>query len=328
MRKVLISTVLLVSTLLVRGQKEVVSFLQSPEVSHELAKAYLTPMGEMMHGSLHTGWYRTAKTHRFLGFDVSLSMSTSTTPSDKRGYYVDHIPELDQYYAVKDGSFSIAANMAGETNDHPVIRSKTDGREIQLPKGEGEDKISLPVLLAGIGLPYNTELRIKLMPNLDMGNIGGVSQYGIGIKHSIKEYIPVLENVPALSLAIFGAYSSIINDVSVEYPTAESSGQLLEGTINGYSGRLLIGIDVPVFSAYMGAGYASSSADYALKGNYYVGDPALQQEEANPLYVNYKFGRLVLDFGVKAKLGMVELFAGYTPGDYGVLSFGAGVAIK
>jgi len=52
------------------------------------------------------------------------------------------------------------------------------------------------------------------------------------------------------------------------------------------------------------------------------------QEETNPLTVAYEYGKVALDFGVKAKIGMLELFADYTPGAYGTISLGAGVALR
>ena len=314
--------------LLLRGQKEVVNFLQTPEIINELAAVYLNPMAEMMNSSLHTGWYRTAKTHRFLGFDVSLNMSVSSTPSDRRGYHLTKIEGFDKYYTVTDGSFSIAANVAGLTNDFPSIKSKDNGREIQLPKGEGEDRVSLSVLSAGIGLPYNTEIRIKLMPKIDKGGMGHVVQYGVGIKHSIKEYIPVLEDIPTLSLAAFGAYSVINNEILFDYPSAITSSQMLDGSVSGFTGKIVAGIDVPVLSAYLGFGYGSSSVEYSLKGNYYVGDVLAETEQKDPLLVGYDYAQVQVDFGIKAKLGIIEIFAGYNPGEYGTFSFGAGVNIK
>ncbi len=314
--------------LLLRGQKEMVNLLQTPEIINELATEYLNPMAEMMSSSLHTGWYRTAKTHRFLGFDVSLNMSVSSTPSDKRGYHLTKIKEFDKYYTVTDGSFSIAANVAGVTNNFPSVKSKDNGRQIQLPKGEGEDKVSLSVLSAGIGLPYNTELRIKLMPKIDKGGMGDVVQYGVGIKHSIKEYIPGLEDIPTLSLAAFGAYSVINNEILLEYPSSITSRQMLDGSVSGFTGKIVAGIDVPVLSTYIGIGYGSSAVQYTLKGNYYVGDVLAEKEQKDPLSVEYDYTQVQVDFGIKAKLGMIDIFAGYNPGEFGTFSFGAGINIK
>lgn len=316
----------LLNLFLVRAQKDVVTFLQAPEISQGLAKEYLTPLSEMMQASLNSGWNTTAKPHRFLGFDVSLNMSFSSTPTDKRGYYVDHVPEFDKYYTVDN--FSIAANIAGTTLSNPIINSKADGRSVELPKGQGEDKISLPVLTAGVGLPYNTELRIKLRPKMNNGNIGEVAQYGVGFKHSIKEYVPVLDNIPILSLSVFGAYSLVSNDIAVVYPSNNILEQQLEGDIKGYLGSLLVGIDVPVLSAYMGIGYSSSTVDYALIGNYYMGDVSAQEVSSNPLDISYEYGNLVVDLGAKVKLGMVEIFAAYTPGKYGVFNVGAGISLR
>ncbi|WP_066628546.1 DUF6588 family protein [Labilibacter marinus] len=312
----------------VKGQKDVVDFVQMPEVSNSMASEYLKPLAQMMNSNLKSGWYTTAKTHRFMGFDVDLNFSVTQTPTNKRGYYLSEIPDFNQYYTVKDGSFSIAANVAGVTNSNPEVKSKENGREVLLPKGESVDRLSLPVITGGIGLPYNTEIRLKLMPYLNKSDIGKVSQYGLGIKHGIKDYIPVLEDIPTLSLSVFGAYSFASNTLDVEYPSAVSSNQLLKGVVSGYSGKLLVGIDVPVLSAYMGIGYGSTNVDYNLKGLYFVGDVNLEQEEQDPISVSYKYGEFQFDIGVKAKLGFVDLFVGYTPGEYGTFNIGAGVAFR
>ncbi|MGB5927010.1 MAG: DUF6588 family protein, partial [Cyclobacteriaceae bacterium] len=164
-------------------------------------------------------------------------------------------------------------------------------------------------------------------PKIDKGSMGNLNQYGLGIRHSVKEYIPGLNKIPTMSLAVFGAYSAISSDVSVQYPSSSAQYQLLKSSVKGYTGRLLVGFDVPVFSAFMGLGYSSSTVEYALKGNYFVGDVLDELEEKDPLTVNYDFGKMALDFGVKAKLGIVQIFAAYSPGDYASFSVGAGITL-
>ncbi len=327
MRILLLSFVLFFNLLLVKAQKEVVTLLQTPEIMYGAANAYLNPMAQMLGSYLQTSWYNSAKTHRFLGFDVSIGMASSTMPTSKRGYHLTQLPGFDENYKAKNGSFSIAANVAGRTENYPTIISKSSGKEIQLPKGEGQDNLMLPVISGGLGLPYNTELRLKLMPKIDKGSMGNLYQYGLGIKHSIKEYVPGLNKIPAMSLAIFGAYSAISSDVSLQYPSSSTQSQQLKSSVKGYTGRLLLGFDVPVFSAFMGLGYSSSTVQYALKGNYFVGDVLDEIEEKDPLTVNYDLGKMALDFGVKAKLGIVQIFAAYSPGDYASFSVGAGMTL-
>ncbi len=315
-------------SLIVKGQKEIVNFLQAPEISIQFATEYLTPLSKMMDNNIRSGWYKTAKAHRFLGFDVGLSLSIVNSPSNKRGYYINQIKDFNQYYRIKDGSYSVAANIAGETISHPIIKNKDNGREIELPKGEGLEKLSLPVIAAGIGLPYNTEIRIKLTPNFNVEEVGSVMQYGIGIKHSIKEYLPGLEDIPALSVSVFGAYSILSNKIDLDYPSSLNTSQSLEGITNGYSGRILAGVDVPYLSAFIGIGYGSSTIEYALKGDYYIGDLTNEQDEKDPLKVTYEYSKVEVDIGLKLKLGFVEFSAAYTPGEYSTFNVGAGLNIR
>lgn len=326
MKNLLLLLLLFLNLFFVRAQKEVATFLQTPEIMNGAAKAYLEPMAQMLGSNLQTSWYNSAKTHRFLGFDFSIGMASSSMPTSKRGYHLTQLPGFDENYRVKDNSFSIAANVAGKTEDHPTIK-RLNGREVQLPKGEGQDNVLLPILSGGLGLPYNTELRVKIMPKIDKGGMGNLYQYGVGIKHSVKEYIPGLNKIPAMSLAVFGAYSAINSDVSLQYPSLSNLDQHLKGSVQGYTGRLLLGFDVPVFSAFMGLGYSSSNVEYALKGSYFVGDVLDEIEEKDPLTVKYDLGEMAFDFGVKAKLGMVQIFAAYSPGDYASFSVGAGITL-
>lgn len=325
MKNLLLLLILFSNLLFIRAQKDVLNFLQVPEIMNGAADAYLNPMAQMLGSNLQTSWYSSAKTHRFFGFDVSIGLASSAMPGTKRGYHLTQLPGFDDYYKIKDGSFSIAANVAGKTENYPIIKNRISGREVLLPKGEGQDNISLPIISGGLGLPYNTELRVKLMPKIDMGGMGNLYQYGLAIKHSVKEYIPGLNKIPAMSLAVFGAYSTI--NSNVQYISSSTSGQQLNGNVKGFTGRLLLGFDVPVFSAFMGLGYSSSSIEYALKGNYFVGDVLDELEVKDPLTVKYDIGNMALDFGVKAKVGIVQIFAAYSPGECASFSFGAGVNI-
>ncbi len=327
MKNLLLLLIMFSNLLFIRAQKDVLNFLQVPEIMNGAADAYLDPMSQMLGSNLQTSWYNSAKTHRFLGFDVSIGMASSAMPGTKRGYHLTQLPGFDDYYKIKDGSFSIAANVAGKTEDYPIIKNRISGREVLLPKGEGQDNISLPIISGGLGLPYNTELRVKLMPKIDKGGMGHLYQYGLGLKHSVKEYIPGLNKIPAMSLAVFGGYSSAISDLPMQYQSSSTADQQLKSSAKAYTGRLLLGFDVPVFSAFMGLGYSSSSIEYALKGSYFVGDVLDEIEVNDPLTVKYDIGKMALDFGVKAKLGLVQLYAAYSPGEYASFNFGAGITL-
>lgn len=321
--KILITVIFFTTyTSILIGQSGITNFLQTPEIANQLSEMYLEPMAKMTNGAINAGWYHTAKIRRFLGFDLSLSMSNISTPTTSKGFYLTDIKDFDTYYTLKDGGFPVTPNVAGVSTDLSVIKSKENGREIVMPNGSGLYKISIPIISASIGLPYNTEVRVKFIPKINNGDLGKQMQYGFSIMHSVKEYIPGLDEIPALSLSLMGGYTGLQNDMEVSYPASTSNNQLLKGTSSGYTGRLLIGMDVAVFSAFMGVGYGVSSTEYALKGNYYIGDITNAEEVSNPISVSYDYAQLEYNIGIAAKIGVFDVFADYSPGDYHTFNFG------
>lgn len=313
---------------IILGQNGITNFLQTPEIANQLSEMYLEPMAKMTNGTINAGWYHTAKIHRFLGFDLSLSISNTSTPNINKGFYLTNIKDFDTYYTIKDGSFPVTPNVAGVSTDLAVIKSKENGREITMPNGSGLDKLSIPVITASIGLPYNTEFCVKFIPKISNGDWGKQMQYGFSVRHSIKEYISRLEEIPALSLSLMGGYTGLQNDIEVSYPASTSNNQLLKGTSSGYTGKLLIGMDMTIFSAFMGVGYGVSSTKYALKGSYYVGDITNAEEVLNPVSVSYDYTQMEFDIGIAAKIGVFDVFADYSPGDYRTFNFGLSFNIR
>ncbi len=328
MRKLITIFFLILFTNFLFAQKDIVNYFRVPELYKPMMVKYMEPMAKMTNGNLNAGWYHSANPHRFLGFDLSLSMSVSNVPSTQRGFYMTSIPEFEQYYTVNSESSLVAPNVAGTTEDLLIIKSIADGRQVTVPDGSDLQKVSLPFISLGVGLPYHTEIRLRYMPKMDYSNLGKLSQYGISIKHSIKEYLPGLNDIPAFSLSVMGGVSMQKNDIALDYPSANVNTQILEGRALGYTGRLLFGLDVRVFSAYAGVGYGSSSIEYAFRGDYFIGDVNGAIEESNPVTLTYDYSQMDVDLGVNAKIGFVDLFAEYSPGEYSTFTFGIGYCLR
>ncbi len=325
-KKVIFTFILFASTLLMNAQSDVVEFLQfsQPEYRQQLMQLYLDPLAKMQQSNLNTGMYHSAKTHRFLGFDFSISMAMTNMSDIKKGFYVTDLPDFENNYTVLTTSTPISPNVSGETNNLSEIKSNATGENILLPNGSGLTKISLPMISVGVGLPYNTELRLHYLPKYDNKDIGSTTKYGGTIKHSIKEYIPGLNEIPMLSLSLMGGYNLMLNDIDVSYPASISNNQQLHGETSGYTGRLLVGMDMRIFSAYAGVGYGASKVDYTLKGKYYVGNTSDETEETDPVSVSYDYSQIDINFGINAKVKFIDIFADYSFGGFNTLNFGIG----
>ncbi len=325
-RKIIYSLLLFIYAVQTYAQKDVVEFLQFSETSYQtqLMKLYMEPLAKMQQSNLNTGMYHTAKPHRFLGFDFSISMATTTMSDIKKGFYITDLPDFDNNYTVLTTSTPITPNVSGKTNNLSVIKSNSTGENITLPNGSGLTKISIPILSVGLGLPYNTELRLNFFPQNKNKDLGSTTKYGGSIKHSIKEYIPGLNVIPMLSLSLLGGYSVMTNNIDISYPSSNTNGQKLHGKTSGYTGRILAGMDMRVFSAYAGVGYGVSTVEYTLKGKYYVGNTTNETEEINPVSVTYDYSQIDINFGINAKIKFIDIFADYSFGGYNTLNFGIG----
>ncbi len=324
--KILYTILLVIFSIQISAQKDVVGFLQmtEPEYREQLMELYLEPLAKMQQGNLNTGWYHSAKTHRFLSFDFSVLMAMTNMSDIKKGFYITDLPDFENNYTVLTTSTPITPNVSGKTNFLSEIKNNTGGETITLPNGTGLTKISTPMISFGIGLPYNTEIRLNYLPKYKIKNIGNTSKYGASVKHSIKEYLPGLNEIPMLSLALMGGYSLMLNDIDVSYPASVESGQKLQGRTAGYIGRVIVGMDMRIFSAFAGIGYGAANVDYKLKGKYYVGIPSDQIEEIDPISVSYDYSQIDINFGVNAKIKFIDIFADYSFGGYNTLNFGIG----
>ncbi len=323
-KKIIYTLILVAFTFAMNAQKNVVEFLQFPEPEYreQLMLLYLKPLAKMQQSNLNTGMYHSAKTHRFLGFDFSVSMAMTTMSDIKKGFYITDLPDFDNKYNVLTNSTTITPNISGETNYLPTIKSKSTGDNIDFPNGSGLTKIALPMISVGIGLPYNTELRLHYLPKYENKDIGKTTKYGATVKHSIKEYIPELNKIPMLSLSVLGAYHLMLNDIDVSNSASLSSNQNLHGKTTGYTGRVLAGMDMRIFSAYAGIGYGASSVDYSLEGRYLIGTASTQTEMADPVSVHYDYSQVDFNFGINAKVKFIDIFADYSFGGFNTLNFG------
>ena len=64
------------------------------------------------------------------------------------------------------------------------------------PAGTNLGFMSTPMIQAGVGFVKGTEIIGRYMPTVNIGKYGDIGLWGIGLKHSIKQWIPGLKKVP------------------------------------------------------------------------------------------------------------------------------------
>jgi hypothetical protein len=316
---------------------------------------------------MSAGWYNTAKPHKLGGFDITLSFNTAIVPDADR---IFNIPDL----GLGDGSGIVSRvrstqdespTIAGENNLGPQITYWADnplgGDDIviasfDLPKGTGFKYVPSPMIQASVGLIKGTELIGRYTPRFDVGDNGSVGLWGIGVKHSIKQWIPALKRVPILQLSVMGGYTkfSSITDISFQPefyaetatkiendPGLYSCQQMLLET-SSFTGNLLVSANLPVVCFYGGIGFASTNTDLKLDGYYPFpsvnsssGTLEVLSENAkkDPINISIKNTdgsktKPRLNLGVRFKFAVITLHFDYTYANYSIATTGLGINFR
>jgi hypothetical protein len=335
-----------------------------------LMQEYLKPYANMFGANLNAGWYNTAKPHKILGFDLTFTVNASMAPS------------ADQIF--KPGSLALSsdATITGATqsptaagrktvNRPTIVYSKTapapltgkvEYARYMLPDGTDMNILPMPMAQLGIGLPFGTDITIRYIPKIDFQGNGGVGLWGIGVKHSIIQWIPALKKLPVLDISAQGGYTKFKAFANINYTPQDVVvgttaaidkvnspntwiDQKMELEATAFTANLIVSETIPGLCFYQAIGFSSSAVNLGLKGNYPF--PSI---EASVPYTDPTFGKVVvkttdikkdpvtlempsnknlrLNLGVRIKLGFLTLHADYTKSNYTVYTAGLGFTFR
>ncbi len=291
--------------------------------ANKLGSAYFKPYGEMLGTNLNAGWYNSADVHKKLGFDITLSATYSVAPSSKKTFDVNSLGL--ENFQVAPGSTSISPTIVGQEKNRPTLTPNVIGGsydEFQLPDGSGFNGFLTPMIQGAIGLPFHTEVMARFMPEVNMQEYGKMSLWGLGVKHSLKEYIPFLSHLPVWNVSVMGAYTNFGSQATASY--AGSTGNFKVNS-DAYTARLLVGANFPLVCFYTGLGYGSSSSSFKLNGTF---DMPGSGPTLDPINFAYDVTGFDFNIGSRLRLGIISIHADYTVGDYQTFTLGLGVNFR
>lgn len=327
-----------------------------------LLKSYLTPFGNGFTAGMNGGWYNTAKVHKTLGFDITVTANLASVPSSDQSFDVS---KLGLHYSQLNGD-PTAQTIAGKDIEGPeLVYSQPVGPQsyeyarFRTPQGSNFSYVPAPTVQLSIGTIKNTDLLIRFMPKVSLGDAGSIGLWGVGVKHSIKQWIPGLSLAKVFNLSALIAYNKLTTSAELDVDpikTYESmyngttftqgnitpslyTGQETSLTFSGLHVGVIGSIDIPVISVYAGLGITKSTAKLKLKGNYPFAGPnntstGLMVDDkymmTDPLNVDLAESSIKprLTAGLKLKLAIFTIHADYTLATYSVVSAGFGLSIR
>lgn len=316
----------------------------------KIIQAYVAPWANAFGAGLNGSWYNTAKPHKFGGFDITLNANVGFVPSTDETY---DISSLGLSPLVKGSG--IAPTIAGPDEDGPLLSVEAEGVTLatfRTTAGTGWKMVPVPTVQIGIGLPLGTELKGRFVPRTEIKG-GDVSVWGIGIIHSIMQYIPGHDVLP-VDVSLFAGYTKISGNAPVEvdpqggmpvnytaYTEESFDNQFLSGSVEALNTSIIASFNLPVITFYGGLGYSRTKTNLFLKG-YYPTPVLVTAPSPHPEYndsgviagedfpqINIEsFSGLRANFGIRLKLAIVTLHVDYTRSQYNVLSAGLGFSFR
>jgi hypothetical protein len=324
-------------------------FLKAGEYdASRLTEAYVAPWANAFGAAVNGNWYNTAKPHKFLGFDITLGTSLGVVPSEDNTFDVTKI-------GLKDFTGTgMAPTISGADKPGPTLSSKPVAGvapiTFQTPPGANWGYMPVPSLQAGIGLPLGSELKIRYIPKINISS-GDISSWGVGLLHSIMQYLPGDKLLP-FDISLFGGYTKLNGNLPVnlqpgtpqfyssKYPSTAFDDQNFNIIVEGWNASLLGSINLRIISFYGGLGYTKTSTVINMTGNFpmptlnpslsltsYVYEDAGVLKDFDPIDIE-KFSGMRANIGFRLKFTVITFHADYTRANYSVYSAGLGISIR
>ncbi len=337
MKKIVLLCIFLLS-FSVKSQ-ELEMLLLANEDANLLLSNYITPVMEGMSYSLNDGWYHTAKTHKKLGFDITINANAAIVPKSSRSFQFN---ESDyQYLTLESGDSKIQAVMGANNNSKIGVRIPEANNfkvaEFDMPDGIGGDfplnAVPSPMIQASLGIPFDTDISIRYLPKVDTDEVEA-NLIGFGIKHNLMQYFGPLDKLP-LNIAVFGGFTTMdmtYNLASIDGLPGNNQEAILE--FSAFTIQTIASLDFPFISIYGAIGYDKGSSSIKINGTYDLTytiegtNNSVTETVTDPINIDFNANGARATLGARLSLGFFKIYGDYTIKEYSTISTGIAFSFR
>lgn len=308
-----------------------------------LTKEYFRPLSNGLGAGINSGWQNSAGTHDLYGFNIQVRSAFARVPSGDKSFDISELNLQRTRPADPDNTVSPTLNGNDQTGPQLVLEDQ-DGDSLttfNMPAGTGLNFVPAPEVQVSVGLLKDTDVMVRFIPNVSLGDFGNYNQYGIGAKHDITTSLPGGDTFP-VDLSLMAGYNHVnINQNLDIQPQQEDpfsdqdyDNQELAVNFNTFSVKLLVGKTFPFVTLYGGLGYEYSDMEVDVTGNYPIptrGSFGSTDTETitDPISYSQNGDNGMSGMaGLKIKLGQLDVFADYTLAKYSVANAGIGISFN
>jgi len=302
-------------------------------------ESYMEPAFVGIGFGLQSGWYNTAKTHGFLGFDLTIIAAATQIPSANEFFTFRNSDYENIVYAggneVRVPTL-LGPNLGADDLPELTFLDPGTGEEIirlSAPTGLGLDEsfpinaVPSPIIQVGIGLFKNTELKIRLIPEAAVESLLGDDElnynlFGIGILHDIKQWLPADKLLP-IDLSIFAGFTKLSASAALN-PDDANPDQFTEFEANTVLVQAVVSKKLAFVTFFAGIGWAQSDVDFRLKGTFDTETSVL----VDPISFGYSNSGFRSNLGLRLKFLFLTLSGEYAFQEYNTVSASIGFSFN
>ena len=291
------------------------------QVGSQYGQAYVAPLVNAFGVDMNSGLFHSAGMtgilpfglHLYVGVQVGGALLGSSDKSFSMTYQ-------DTLYSPLFGKQPATYTV---TNAPTVFGSKEPGKVVITPEdplvpvdsmntigGLINTSIApLPIPQIGIGSIFGTDVLVRFLPKISLSDYGSVQLFGIAVRHSISQYIPL---VPVDIAVQIGFQNFTIKD--------SSGGNLLKAST--FAANVEVSKTFAILTLYGGLQMESSSVDVSY--TYNPGQGLQPVPVSFSLSGKNKFRALV---GLNLGLGPLTINGDYSVGAMNAVTLGVGISI-
>jgi hypothetical protein len=327
--------------------QDIGNILLAGEDASLLAENYLNPAVSGLMSGMNSGWYSTAKTHKKLGFDITIGMSASFTPS--KGKMFKFVSGQYNYLSVSDGDSELPTILSDNESvttfdvSIPTLSGDFKVSSFSMPGGVANDlpinAVPTTFVQFALGLPFKTEVKLRYVPNVNYDSKVKGSSMGIGIQHDLTQYFGLLGKLP-FSIAVMGAYSKANIEYAINNSNLSSGISVANGLasfkLDTWTVQALGSLDLKILTFYAGLGYNSGTSKFDVNGEYVLTYDVQDSNQnfirteneiiSDPISLGFSSSGTRATVGARLNLLFFKVFADYTIQEYNTAS--AGIAFS
>ena len=280
---------------------------------------YLSPLGNGLGAITNNGWYNSAKPHRFLGFDATFTLSVLNITDENKSFDPNSI-----------------TNFSSNSTSTPTILGKGDGATVNY-KGEQFklpnqstliSALALPNFNFGLGVFKKTELNGRFIPNykynIGFFGKGEISMWGLGFKHDLLQWIPIIGNAIPMSLSLQAGHTQLNSGLSI-------LDQDVSIDVQATNFNIILSRKILMLTGYTSVGYNFSTTTFIAGEDISNLDTFNLNELEVSLPIEMKFennNEFRANVGLRFNLAVIAINANHTFSKYPVTTIGLGVSLR